>query len=280
MQCSARLVRAFLRVAAKSPRLRSEVAQLSWLSTADSVELQLVCTEVARLAVASGDDCLGLSAALEMYPGCGGALDYAANSASTILESFRVASRFAWMYCDALEPRLRLKPREACILLDGCPHASRTVIDFMVGTWFRCHLGVHLRDEPSMACRFTYAEPRNLTLHRAVFGNARLVFGASKYGRASARHIAGLMRISRRTLVRRLVEDGTSFRLELEKFRRESALQLVETSSLPYQQISSQLGFSHVQAFSRAFKRWTGRTPAAFRCTSARSDSGAIDHAR
>jgi AraC-like DNA-binding protein len=58
-----------------------------------------------------------------------------------------------------------------------------------------------------------------------------------------------------------LESDGTTFRVELDELRRELALRLVATRSLSLMEITRLLGFSQVQGFHRAFKRWTGQTP-------------------
>jgi AraC-like DNA-binding protein len=68
-----------------------------------------------------------------------------------------------------------------------------------------------------------------------------------------------------RTLIRRLAEKGTNFRKLLAEVRQELAKQYVADPSIPITEISFILGFSDVSAFSRAFKRWTGEAPQAFR---------------
>jgi len=69
------------------------------------------------------------------------------------------------------------------------------------------------------------------------------------------------LRMSPRTLQRRLQQQGTSFKLLVEEVRKEQALQHVQNSSMPLAEIAFVLGFSEVSAFHRAFKRWTGQTP-------------------
>lgn len=84
-------------------------------------------------------------------------------------------------------------------------------------------------------------------------------------GPPSQQQIADAMHVSNRTLQRKLKEEGTSFmhllrdtRLQLAcKYLRQPNRSVVETSYL--------LGFSEPSTFSRAFKRWTGVAPAAFR---------------
>ena len=73
------------------------------------------------------------------------------------------------------------------------------------------------------------------------------------------------MHISRRTLVRRLREEATTFKTQLDQLRRELALELVVRPELTLLEIASSLRFSQIQGFHRAFRRWTDQTPAQFR---------------
>jgi len=84
-------------------------------------------------------------------------------------------------------------------------------------------------------------------------------------GNPTAQHIAHELRISRRTLVRRLDNEGTTFSAELDKLRRELALQYVKSRNVPLMDVATLLGFSYQSAFNRAFKRWTGKTPCQYR---------------
>lgn len=81
----------------------------------------------------------------------------------------------------------------------------------------------------------------------------------------SALSVAHLLRMSRRTLSRKLDQEGTSFSEELDKTRRELGLSLVQKTKLSLIEVAFQLGFSHVESFNRAFKRWTGTTPLVYR---------------
>lgn len=71
--------------------------------------------------------------------------------------------------------------------------------------------------------------------------------------------------MSARSFHRRLSEHGLSFQTLAETTRREIALGMLEEDSYSLSEIAFLAGFSEQSAFTRAFKRWTGRTPAQFR---------------
>jgi len=73
-----------------------------------------------------------------------------------------------------------------------------------------------------------------------------------------------------RTLQRQLRERGTSFRDVLESVRRELALAYVRQGKFDAAEVGFLLGFSRPSAFYRAFRRWTGGTPSAYRSASCR----------
>ena len=73
------------------------------------------------------------------------------------------------------------------------------------------------------------------------------------------------LHMSERTLLRKLALRGVNFRKLTESCRQELALDYLTHSDLPLTDITHTLGFSSYQNFSRAFKRWSGETPNAFR---------------
>lgn len=89
----------------------------------------------------------------------------------------------------------------------------------------------------------------------------RLVSAHPQWGKE---RIAEQLHLSGRHLNRRLAEDGLSF-----KTLRESVLQAMACQALRSEQrladIAEQLGFSDENAFTRAFRRWQGITPARYR---------------
>ena len=78
-------------------------------------------------------------------------------------------------------------------------------------------------------------------------------------------HIAGSLNLSLRSLQRRLREEETSFKDLLENTRQTLARQYLRESHRSIGEITYLLGFSESSNFTRAFKRWTGMTPAEFR---------------
>ncbi|MBC3271983.1 AraC family transcriptional regulator [Pseudomonas sp. SWRI81] len=77
--------------------------------------------------------------------------------------------------------------------------------------------------------------------------------------------VAAHLHISPQTLRRHLREEGTSFQELKDQLRRDIAIYHLGRAELSLQQIAEQLGFSEPSAFHRAFKKWTGLTPGAYR---------------
>lgn len=71
--------------------------------------------------------------------------------------------------------------------------------------------------------------------------------------------------VSRRTLSRRLAEEGTSFREQLDDVRAHFARALLHDRTLSIADIAFFLQYSEPAAFHRSFRRWTGKTPLAYR---------------
>ncbi len=78
----------------------------------------------------------------------------------------------------------------------------------------------------------------------------------------SLAQLAAALRMSPRTLQRRLGEDGVTFQQIVDDVRRELAIAWVADPRRPLGEIAFLLGYAELRPFLRAFKRWTGRTPA------------------
>jgi AraC-like DNA-binding protein len=77
--------------------------------------------------------------------------------------------------------------------------------------------------------------------------------------------VARRLAMSERTLHRRLSERGVSFKSLVAATRRQVAENLLRDSRYTATEVAFLTGFSEQSAFNRAFKRWTGQTPTAFR---------------
>ena len=92
--------------------------------------------------------------------------------------------------------------------------------------------------------------------------------------RTSAEDIAAVFSIQSRTLNRRLSEFGLSFRDLVEQQRYEIARQALTDTAMDLYDIAALLGYADASAFTRAFRRWSGTTPAAWRSTKRRAVRG------
>jgi AraC-like DNA-binding protein len=81
---------------------------------------------------------------------------------------------------------------------------------------------------------------------------------------ADLAHLAARLRMSPRTLQRRLRDEGTSLEAEREAFRRQQAHVLLEAAT-PIAEVAWRLGYSAPSAFHHAFRRWTGQSPRMWR---------------
>ena len=76
---------------------------------------------------------------------------------------------------------------------------------------------------------------------------------------------ADALHTSVRTLQRHLAEHDVTFQSELETMREALARRYLVERSMSVAEVAYLLGYSEPSAFHRAFKRWTGTTPGAFR---------------
>jgi AraC-like DNA-binding protein len=80
-------------------------------------------------------------------------------------------------------------------------------------------------------------------------------------GDATADAVASLMGFSRQTLFRRLKEESVTFEEVLDELRHRMALHYLQGKRASVNEVAYLVGFSDRASFSRAFKRWTGRSP-------------------
>jgi AraC-like DNA-binding protein len=77
--------------------------------------------------------------------------------------------------------------------------------------------------------------------------------------------IAAELRLPATAIQRELAEHGLTYKDAVEAMRRSLAAHYLGQRHLPLTEIAFLLGYSELSAFSRAFTRWTGRSPRAYR---------------
>ncbi|HEY3429087.1 MAG TPA: AraC family transcriptional regulator [Cyclobacteriaceae bacterium] len=77
--------------------------------------------------------------------------------------------------------------------------------------------------------------------------------------------MASQLNLVPRTLQRKLEEEGTSYRALVLSMRNELSKKLLKVSDSKVKTIAGMLGYSDVSSFRRAFKKWTNKSPKAFK---------------
>ena len=83
--------------------------------------------------------------------------------------------------------------------------------------------------------------------------------------RTSMKLVAHSLGLSTRSLRRRLVSEGKSYNAVVNEALATVAQQCLRDKQLTIQETAYEMGFADTSTFYRAFKRWTGMTPSAFR---------------
>lgn len=104
------------------------------------------------------------------------------------------------------------------------------------------------------------------SLKRQMTGRVRteISYMLSKKVPISIENLAARLEISTRQLQIKLREEGSSFREIYENLQKQLAIEFLGAEH-SIAEISYALGFSEPSAFQRAFKKWTGQSPAFFR---------------
>lgn len=93
----------------------------------------------------------------------------------------------------------------------------------------------------------------------------------------SPAEVAARLNRSEQTLRRQLREEGTSFSDIRDELRRDTAIRTLAGDgerAESVEALAARLGFSEASAFHRAFRRWTGATPGAYRSAGNRPGTG------
>ncbi len=124
------------------------------------------------------------------------------------------------------------------------------------------------RDEKALNQMLKRALPITVLQYRRdrlLVQQVRQALAASPEQTHSAEGLARLLHLSARTLHRQLKEEGASLQELKDQVRSERAKDLLYRSSKAVKQVAAATGFRNEKSFIRAFRHWTGVSPAEFR---------------
>jgi AraC-like DNA-binding protein len=168
-------------------------------------------------------------------------------------------------------------PRAVCFAHPWPARVGEQERLFRAPVRYGCEHNEVVLDRALLERRQLQAEPRLLAMldrqlegllsrlpeDRSLQGQARRVMADHLLdGEPALYAVAAKLHMSPRSLQRRLRDEGTSFAKLLADLRRDLALRHLQSPRTTIGDVAFLLGFSEVSAFHRAFKRWTGRTPA------------------
>jgi AraC-like DNA-binding protein len=95
-------------------------------------------------------------------------------------------------------------------------------------------------------------------IYTYLFSNAYL-------GVLTLEEVAANFNVSARSLQRKLQEEGITYQQLSDAVKKSLAVHYIQSGSYPLKEISAMLGYNELSAFTRAFKRWTGKAPVNYR---------------
>jgi len=106
--------------------------------------------------------------------------------------------------------------------------------------------------------RHVYSSPKLTEIQRAMAENLGT-------GNLTLAYLSRQFAKSCRSLQREIQSKGLTYRDLLDTVRRERAMTLLREEDLPIKELASRLSFGDPSSFCRAFRRWTGKSPAEYR---------------
>ena len=186
--------------------------------------------------------------------------------------------------CWMVDSRIPLIAAE--FAFDAPPHADAYAVLFRGPATFNApHTALHFdarylhlplrRDEQALRQMLQHALPLTV-LHyrrdRLLVQRVRQLLAAPLSGQPahalpqhSAESLAALLHVSPRTLHRQLKEEGATLQGLKDEVRRTRAVELLHRTQRPIKQVAEAAGFENEKSFIRAFRGWTGQSPAEFR---------------
>lgn len=216
-----------------------------------------------------------------------------------VVERGEAAVRFHWILASSDAPRLLVDSSFASFVATArrgtagkvaplrielarrAEHASVLREHFRCPITFGASLDRIVFDEAALAVPFVTADAAAFSrlvpgLEAELVGRARarslrddvrvaIARTVSSGARPSVERVAARLRVSTRTLQRRLGEERTSYQEQLDEVRRTSARRLLANTELDPTDIAFLLGFEEPNSFARAFRAWERVTPTRFR---------------
>lgn len=133
------------------------------------------------------------------------------------------------------------------------------------------------RDEAAMNQMLQRALPLTVRAYRRdrlLVPRVRQVLMNQPLDAHNANDLAARLSLSARTLHRQLKEEGASLQTLKDEVRKQLAMTLLQRTQRPIKQVAQATGFQNEKSFMRAFKAWTGLTPAECRQHDANTAQG------
>ncbi len=124
------------------------------------------------------------------------------------------------------------------------------------------------RDETALSLMLQRALPLTVLQYRRdrlLVQRVRQALAAHPLQTHSAEALATLLAVSPRTLHRQLKDEGATLQGLKDEVRRARATELLLRTTRPIKQVAGAAGFLNEKSFIRAFRGWTGQSPAEFR---------------
>ncbi len=124
------------------------------------------------------------------------------------------------------------------------------------------------RDEKALQQMLQHALPLTVLQYRRdrlLVQRVRQALTSHTQQTHSAEALAALLHVSPRTLHRQLKEEGATLQGLKDEVRKGRALELLHRTKRPIKQVAEAAGYRNEKSFIRAFKGWTGLSPAEFR---------------
>ena len=154
-----------------------------------------------------------------------------------------------------------------------CRLNSRNIIRFdqshFLASFDKSYLSLKMVNADPIASQIAInqceSELSELGERRRISMRVRDILTSSEQHYLSIEQVADRLHMSDRTLKRQLAAENTSFSTLVDEVRYRHATSLLSRTDYSLEQIADELGYSDVANFSRAFKRWSGRSPSSWR---------------